>query len=312
MGCNKKLLVFGVLGICLLAGGTWLYLAKGQAGRPEKTNTAAVSKPDTPEEKTALPIVDNPDTYRSINQRHGSTTQATVHAAKLAPVTAVALAEKTVVSRSAPDIPAKPVPEKSLQPVSKPNPKPAPPPPAPATAPAPSPPPPAAPQKTSIMGTSAATANQLEELIHLRNPSAPYLSPIYFQMERIYGIRADIAFLQMVKETNAFQFTGDVSIDRHNPAGIGALGGGAAGASFNSWTDGIEAQFQHLLAYASTAPIPSGRTKLDPRFDLVRRGSAPYVEWLGKADNPNGTGWAAPGNGYGASILKSLQEALSY
>ena len=69
---------------------------------------------------------------------------------------------------------------------------------------------------------------------------------------------------------------------------------------------------QHLLAYASSAPIPSGRTKLDPRFDLVRRGSAPYVEWLGKADNPNGTGWAAPGNGYGASILKSLQEALSY
>ena len=36
MGFNKKLLVFGVLGICLLAGGTWLYLAKGQAGRPVK------------------------------------------------------------------------------------------------------------------------------------------------------------------------------------------------------------------------------------------------------------------------------------
>ncbi|HWJ03883.1 MAG TPA: glucosaminidase domain-containing protein [Verrucomicrobiae bacterium] len=166
-------------------------------------------------------------------------------------------------------------------------------------------------QKTAIMGKSTASANQLEKLIHLRNPAAPYLSSIYFRMEGIYHIRADIAFLQMVKETNALKFTGEVSISQHNPAGIGATGG-VAGATFPSWDVGIEAQFQHLLAYASTSPIPAGRELVDPRFSLVQRGTAPYVEWLGKADNPNGVGWAWPGDGYGYSIINLLNEALKY
>jgi hypothetical protein len=39
---------------------------------------------------------------------------------------------------------------------------------------------------------------------------------------------------------------------------------------------------------------------------LVKRGSAIYVEWLGAGDNPNGVGWAYPGKGYGADIIKIL------
>ncbi|HZW82604.1 MAG TPA: hypothetical protein VFF14_04165, partial [Candidatus Deferrimicrobium sp.] len=174
--------------------------------------------------------------------------------------------------------------------------------------------------KTALIGTSVTSAYQLETLIHKRNPSAPNLSSIYFKMQGIYGIRADLAFLQMVKETNSLKFTGDVSIDQHNPAGLGAVGGGAQGMYFNTWEEGIEAQFQHLYAYACENALPAGRIVYDQRFKYVRRGYAPYVEWLGADDNPQNAdlpigqrlGWAVPGDGYGASIIKLVKEALTY
>ena len=66
---------------------------------------------------------------------------------------------------------------------------------------------------------------------------------------------------------------------------------------------------QHLKAYASTEALAGGC--VDPRFSLVARGSAPYVEWLGAADNPNGKGWAVPGKGYGGKILAALTAILA-
>lgn len=41
---------------------------------------------------------------------------------------------------------------------------------------------------------------------------------------------------------------------------------------------------------------------VDPRYSLVNKGSAPYVEWLGKHENPTGIGWATAW-GYGNSIV---------
>ena len=43
-------------------------------------------------------------------------------------------------------------------------------------------------------------------------------------------------------------------------------------------------------------------TCVDVRFSYVTRGSAPYVEWLGIQENPNGGGWAASKN-YGNDLL---------
>ena len=40
---------------------------------------------------------------------------------------------------------------------------------------------------------------------------------------------------------------------------------------------------------------------------MVRRGSAPYVEWLGIQENPNGGGWAA-GSDYGTKLRTLLAE----
>ena len=46
---------------------------------------------------------------------------------------------------------------------------------------------------------------------------------------------------------------------------------------------------------------------VDTRFDMVTRGSAPYVEWLGQQENPNGGGWAA-GSNYGEKLRKLLSD----
>ena len=95
---------------------------------------------------------------------------------------------------------------------------------------------------------------------------------------------------------------------QNNYGGLGALNGNSAGqaASFPDPRSGVRAQIQHLKAYASKDALVNER--IDPRFHLVVRGSAEFVEWLGAADNPNGRGWAVPGSGYGGKIVALLEQ----
>ena len=113
------------------------------------------------------------------------------------------------------------------------------------------------------------------------------------------GVRTEVAFAQAMKETGFLRYGGDVNIAQNNFAGIGATGGGTAGASFSSVREGIRAQVQHLKAYASTQVL--NNAVVDPRFQYVSRGCAPYVEWLGINENPNHKGWATAIN-YGYSV----------
>ena len=54
---------------------------------------------------------------------------------------------------------------------------------------------------------------------------------------------------------------------------------------------GIRAQIQHLKAYASAQPLT--QRCVDPRYQYVQKGCAPYVEWLGIQESPQGRGWAS-------------------
>ena len=118
-------------------------------------------------------------------------------------------------------------------------------------------------------------------------------------------IRPEVAFMQTMKETGWLTFGGDVSIGQYNFSGLGAVGGGAAGESFPDVRTGVRAQIQHLKAYATDESL--NNKCVDTRFSYVKRASAPYIEWLGIPDNPSGGGWAAA-EGYGASIIKMIQE----
>lgn len=173
-------------------------------------------------------------------------------------------------------------------------------------------------EKTAIMGKAQATAQQMALFCRSKNStpqltscSLEQLAEMFIEEGEAEGVRGDVAFAQSLHETGYFKFGGIVLPTQNNYAGIGALNGNATGqaASFPDPRTGVRAQIQHLKAYASTEALVN--ECVDPRFSLVARGVAPYVEWLGAADNPQGRGWAVPGAGYGANIVKLLSQIMA-
>lgn len=130
---------------------------------------------------------------------------------------------------------------------------------------------------------------------------------IFYEEANVEGVKAEVAFTQCMKETGFLKYGGDVLPNQYNFAGIGATGA-VHGASFKDVRTGIRAQIQHLKAYASTSPL--NNACVDPRFNLVTRNTAPYVEWLGIKENPNGCGWASAKN-YGYDIVGMVKVLLS-
>lgn len=129
---------------------------------------------------------------------------------------------------------------------------------------------------------------------------------IFYEEATAEGVRAEVAFTQCMKETGFLKYGGDVLPNQYNFAGIGATGA-VHGASFSNVRMGIRAQIQHLKAYGSISPLTN--QCVDPRFNLVKRGSAQYVEWLGIKENPNGYGWAIS-KSYGHDIVNMVNVLL--
>ena len=104
--------------------------------------------------------------------------------------------------------------------------------------------------------------------LHARNPRVdPRFEGVateYMRHGEALGLRWDIAFFQMVLETGALSFTGDVRADQNNFAGLGASGGGAHGERFANISNGVKAHLQHLLMY-------SGEHIDDPVADRTRK-----------------------------------------
>lgn len=165
---------------------------------------------------------------------------------------------------------------------------------------------------TKIMGSAAATANQIAAYMIKVNPNtasfAAEMAQTFIEEGITEGVRGDIAAAQTMLETGNLGFKGSaVTLDQNNFCGMGVTANGMKGNSFATMREGIRAQIQHLKAYGSTAAL--NNECVDPRFKYVTRGSAAYVEWLGIQENPNGKGWAA-GAEYGQKILKILSEII--
>lgn len=180
-----------------------------------------------------------------------------------------------------------------------------------------------------IMGTSQTTVSQM---VHYYNANASgydtfkakyngkyngvlakggastinQFAQIFYEEATAEGVRAEVAFTQCMKETGFLKYGGDVLPNQYNFAGIGATGA-VHGASFSNVRMGIRAQIQHLKAYGSISPLTN--QCVDPRFNLVKRGSAQYVEWLGIIENPNGYGWATS-KSYGHDIVSMVNVLL--
>ena len=165
---------------------------------------------------------------------------------------------------------------------------------------------------TPIEGQARADVWQMQEYIKSVNPDVEQsvidMIPLYIAEGAVEGIRGDIAFAQSCLETGNFGFKGSaVTPDMNNFCGMGVTMG-REGNAFDTPQQGIRAQIQHLMAYANDKE-PVNKI-VDPRFDKVLRGCAPYVEWLGIQENPQGKGWAS-GEGYGEKILGILARILA-
>lgn len=174
--------------------------------------------------------------------------------------------------------------------------------------------------KYAIMGE---TTTDVDQMVAYYNDNADYpefyedsdaktitsFCKMYVSECNAEGVRAEVAFVQAMKETNFLKYGGDVQISQYNFAGLGATGGGVCGASFPSVRIGIRAQVQHLKAYASTESL--NKTCVDPRYVYVTKGCAPYVEWLGVNENPLGKGWATD-PGYGNDIVERINDLKTY
>lgn len=158
-------------------------------------------------------------------------------------------------------------------------------------------------RKTDLLGFPLVTAEQAISLAKKRNPSlpawVPYLIRFTYMLCSLLYIRADLVVGLMMHETGFWTYGGDVPADSFNFGGLGATGG-VPGLRFPTWMAGAIAVVQHVWAYAEKDPWPDWLPNLDPRFSLVNRGSAPFVEDLGGK-------WAYPG--YDRSKYPSFEAA---
>ena len=163
-----------------------------------------------------------------------------------------------------------------------------------------------------IQGEAVASVQQLREYIKKVNKNVSQsvldMTEYYIEEGKAEGIRGDIAFAQSCLETGNFTFKDSaVTLEQNNFAGLGVTQQGMRGNAFSDARTGIRAQVQHLKAYANKEALKN--TCVDVRFSYVTRGSAPYVEWLGIQENPNGGGWAS-GKNYGNKIIDILNQIL--
>lgn len=134
------------------------------------------------------------------------------------------------------------------------------------------------------------------------NKDAPDYCSLYLSERAAEGVRGDIAFAQSCVETGHWTFTGDVTSDQNNFAGIGTTGGGVKGEYFDTPQLGIRAQIQHLKAYASTESL--NKECVDPRFNYVTRGCATKIGDFGSGK------WAGDTN-YSSKIISIMNKILA-
>ncbi|MEG2449097.1 MAG: GBS Bsp-like repeat-containing protein, partial [Eubacterium sp.] len=138
---------------------------------------------------------------------------------------------------------------------------------------------------TTIMGSTFVTASKLADYYNSKATYPQYyidrgvtleqFTQMYIDESNAEGVRAEVAFAQMLHETGYLKFGGDVKIGQFNFAGLGATGG-VPGNTFVDYGDnatgirmGIRAQVQHLKCYGSNEAL--NNPCVDPRWgDWIR------------------------------------------
>ena len=162
---------------------------------------------------------------------------------------------------------------------------------------------------TPVLAKPVASVDRIYQYVMSKNPGSSFtyeMAKAYYDTGNRWGIRGDIAVCQAAIETGWFRYEGGTAVtpDDHNYCGLGVTTKGQKGCQFSTMQQGIDAHLQHLWSYATTAPLPSGWTKVDPRFGYNSKHS-PYFENFG-----NGV-WAMAA-GYGTNIMKLYNEMAAF
>ncbi len=167
-----------------------------------------------------------------------------------------------------------------------------------------------------IMGSSNASVTQMVRMWNAKGKTYPTMvytakgadniekfCSILCEEAKAEGVKPEVLFAQVMLETGWLQFQGSsVKADQCNFGGIGATDSNPRPATFPDVRTGLRAQTQHLKAYASTDALRN--PCVDPRFNLVKRGSATTVIALsGK--------WASD-PAYGTKLLTLIEELSKY
>jgi hypothetical protein len=128
------------------------------------------------------------------------------------------------------------------------------------------------------------------------------LAHYYIEEAAHEGVNHDVAFAQMCLETGFLRYGGLVTPDMNNFCGLGAIDASQQGAYFPSPQIGARAHIQHLKAYATDAPLR--QELVDPRYRLVRYGSAPTLDGLAGS-------WAADRD-YSRNIRNILERLYAF
>ena len=162
-------------------------------------------------------------------------------------------------------------------------------------------------EKTKIVDKSISRTNNdcvkaIKKILSNNKDFDVDIAKTFFMISPLYGIDPMMAIAQSILETGWFKYAGSaVKAEQHNYCGLGVTGSGVTGASFDTISDGVTAQLQHLYAYGCKDALPSGDKVLDPRFNLVTRGIALYWQQLAGR-------WAVPG--YDKATYSTSEEAM--
>lgn len=159
-----------------------------------------------------------------------------------------------------------------------------------------------------VTGVSQVTAAQLEAELDSRNPNHlhPNIAQLYIDWGYRFGIRADVAFAQMLHETNFLRYGGDVQPWQNNFAGIGATGGGNPGNHFATPELGVIAHYAHLAWYVFPNHVNGYcNSNYDPRhFGSSHRNTVRRIRDL--------EGQWATGSGYASALARYATEIWRY
>lgn len=181
---------------------------------------------------------------------------------------------------------------------------------------------------TQIMGKSACTVAQLVNLQKsygwndewYDGMTVEQFCQMYYDICEKEGVRAEVAYAQMIHETGGLGYGGLVIREQHNFAGLGASGevaqsdkrkanhrytaeGRDAGIAFTTVENGIKSHVHHLKGYATKDALVLEKAPEYDRYGAGGIGVAPLVEQLGQT-------WAVSAR-YSAAVLDLMDRILA-